>query len=153
MSAPDLEAFFRTALSLGMPAHEVDRMRRDPQQVRSLIAARGSLPSPPPLNSLEGRTPDEIADMHKGAIEAARANLAAERERPQRFPPAADRTSTIVKTEQMRAQMARMDADPRPQLSWNFMGVSKHSSSTPLDQLKPSASAFPSLALSLLAPS
>ncbi|GAA5837338.1 hypothetical protein JCM9279_005657 [Rhodotorula babjevae] len=137
MSAHDLELLFSTALSLGMPAHEVDRMRSDPQQLLSRIAARGGLAPSPPLNPLKGRSPDEVADMYKANIDAARANLAAERERPQRFPPAADRLSTIVKTEQMRAKVIRMDADKDLQLSWNFMGVSKHSSSTPLDQLKP----------------
>ncbi|KPV78180.1 uncharacterized protein RHOBADRAFT_40724 [Rhodotorula graminis WP1] len=135
MSAPDLEVFFNMALSLGMPADEVDRLRRNPEQLRSVITARGGLPQGPSLRP--SKDPDEWAALYKQNIEAARAQFDLERARPQRYPPAADRLSTIAKTEHMRSEQAKMEVQDDTQILWNFVGVGKHASSTPLDQLKP----------------
>ncbi|GAA5901661.1 hypothetical protein JCM8208_001569 [Rhodotorula glutinis] len=135
MSAADLDVLLRTALSLGIPAPMVDHMRRNPQELLSLIAARGGLPQGPSLATAQD--PDELAKLHKAQIQANKDQFEAERARPQRYPPAADRISTIVKTEHMRTQMAKADADEGAQILWNFLGFGKHSSSTPLDQLKP----------------
>jgi len=151
MSAPDLEAFFRTALSLGMPAHEVDILRRNPQQLLSLLAGQQTQGSD--LHLPMDATPDDLAVAYKAQIDSARARFEAEQKRPLRSPPAADRRATIADAERARSEAVRRAVVGDGQLVWNYMGAGKHSSSTPLEELKPSASSFPSLTLSPLAPS
>ncbi|GAA5837330.1 hypothetical protein JCM9279_005655 [Rhodotorula babjevae] len=138
MSASDLEQMFRMALSLGMPPNEVERLRRDPQQLLSLLAAqqRPAATAAPSIASQDA-TPDELAQVYKAHLDSTKAHILAEQKRPQRFPPAADRLSTIANTEHTRTNMAKMDATQEHQILWNFMGFGKHSSSTPLEQLKP----------------
>ncbi|GAA6053470.1 hypothetical protein JCM3770_005179 [Rhodotorula araucariae] len=78
---------------------------------------------------------DDFVESFKSEFEAAQAAVEAEAARPLRFPPAADRHQSIAATAQLRMMLMRQGEVNY--LQWSFMGVPKHSSDKPLDQLKP----------------
>ncbi|BGP36476.1 hypothetical protein JCM10449v2_000377 [Rhodotorula kratochvilovae] len=140
MTTPtELEDFFRVALSLGASPEEISRARRDPAQCAQLFSRISRLCASRPMTHGEGaeyKSPEDLAESFMTQFDVAKAAAAAEQTRPLRFPPAANRLESIAATERMRSTMQLNGGDDAHVL-WSFMGVPKHSSNTPLDQLKP----------------